>query len=62
MGHLIVGMFPCLANSLFMEWRQHQTHPEHLTTTDFKGALSEEHYSKAIALVLNDRPSLKYLS
>jgi predicted transposase YbfD/YdcC len=56
---LIVGMFRRLANSLFMEWRHHQPHPEYLTTTDFQTALGEEHYSKAIDLVLNGRPSLK---
>ena len=56
---LIVGMFRRLANSLFMEWRQHRSHPEHLTTTDFQRVLGEELYSNAIDLVLKPSPSLK---
>jgi hypothetical protein len=51
-----------IAISLFMEWRQHQRRPEHLTTTDFQTLMAEEHRRKAIRFVLNKRPCLKNLS
>jgi len=35
-GMLILGMYRRIANSLFMEWRQRQRRPEHVTTTDFQ--------------------------
>jgi hypothetical protein len=55
----VAGLFRRISNSLFMEWRSHQPHPEHLTTTDFQAALGEEHYRPAIRLIFNKRPSLK---
>jgi len=55
----VVGLLRRVANSLFMEWRSHQAHPEHLTTTDFQSALGEEHCRPAIRLLFNKRPSLK---
>lgn len=61
-GMLILGMYRRLANSLFMEWRQRQRRPEHVTTTDFQTLLAEEHRCKALRLVLAKRPSLKNLS
>ena len=61
-GILIFGMYRRIANSLFMEWRQHQRRPEHVTTTDFQTLMAEEHRRKALRLVLAKRPSLKNLS
>ncbi len=55
----VAGLFRRLSNSLFMEWRSHQPHPEHMTTTDFQSAMSEEHGRPAIRLLFNQRPSLK---
>lgn len=59
---LILGMYRRLANSLFMEWRQNQPRPEHVTTTDFQARMSQEHCVKAIRFVLAKRPTLKSLS
>lgn len=53
------GLFNRFSNSLFMEWRSHQPHPEHLTTTDFQAAMGEEHCRPAMRLVLNHHPTLK---
>jgi hypothetical protein len=61
-GMLILGVYRRIANSLFMEWRQHQRRPEHVTTTDFQTLMAEEHRAKALRLVLVKRPSLKNLS
>ena len=61
-GMLILGMYRRLANSLFMEWRQLQRRPEHLTTTDFQTLMAEEHRRQALRFVLAKRPSLKRLS
>lgn len=58
-GMCVMGMFRRLSNSLFMEWRSHQPHPESLTTTDFQIAMSEEHCRAALRLVLVKHPSLK---
>ncbi len=35
-GILILAMYRRIANSLLIEWRQHQRRPEHVTTTDFQ--------------------------
>lgn len=61
-GMLILGMYRRIANSLFMEWRQHQRRPEHVTTTDFQTLMAEAHRSRALRVVLAKRPSLKNLS
>ena len=61
-GMLILGIYRRIANSLFMEWAQHQRRPEHVTTTDFQTLMAEEHRAKALRLVLVKRPSLKNLS
>ena len=37
------GLLRRISNSLFMEWRSHQPHPEYLTTTDFQSAMGEDH-------------------
>ena len=55
----VMGLFRRLSNSLFMEWRSHQPHPENLTTTDFFSAMSEDHCRRALSLVLAQHPRLK---
>jgi hypothetical protein len=55
----VAGLFRRISNSLFMEWRSHQPHPEHLTTTDFQSAMGEEHCRQAIRLLFNKRPTLR---
>ena len=55
----VAGLFRRLSNSLFMEWRSHQPHPEYLTTTDFQAAMVEDHCKPALRLVLAKRPCLK---
>lgn len=55
----VAGLFRRISNSLFMEWRSHQPHPHHLTTTDFQSAMGQEHGRPALRLILNKRPSLK---
>ena len=59
---LILGIFRRLANSLFMQWRQAQRQPEHVTTTDFQTRMAQEHPANALRFVLAIRPSLKSLS
>lgn len=59
---LILGMYRRLANSLFMEWRQAQRRPDHVTTTNFQTLMAQEHRSKAVRFVLAKRPSLRALS
>ena len=61
-GMLILGLYRRVANSLFMEWAQHQRRPAHVTTTDFQTLMAEEHRAKALRFVLVKRPSLKNLS
>lgn len=55
----VMGMFRRLSNSLFMHWRacQGKLHPEQLTTTDFHSAMSQEHRTPAMRLVLSKRPT-----
>jgi hypothetical protein len=55
----VMGLFLRLSNSLFMEWRSHQPHPENLTTTDFYSAMGEEHCRPAMRLVCAKNPRLK---
>lgn len=61
-GMLVLGMFRRIANSLFMEWRQHQPRPDRVTTTDFQTLMAENHRASALRFVLARRPSLKNLS
>lgn len=56
----IVGMFRRLSNSLFMEWRSFQRHPEYKTTTDFQAALGEDHRRSALRLVGSKRPNFAF--
>jgi len=53
------AMFSRLANSLFMEWRNQQPRPRHLTTTNFSAWMSADHARRAVATVTARRPSLK---
>lgn len=55
----VAGLLRRISNSFFMEWRSHQPHPEHLTTTDFQSAMGEDHCRPAIRLIFNKRPSLR---
>lgn len=59
-GMWIVGMFRRLANSLFMEWRSHQSHPEYKTTTDFQAALAEDHRRAALRIARSLRPNFAF--
>lgn len=61
-GIWVLGMMRRLTNSLFMEWRSHRRRPDHVTTTDFQAALSQDHHRPAMRLVLGKRPNLKGLS
>jgi hypothetical protein len=58
-GILVLGMFRRIANSLFMEWRQHQRRPDRVTTTNFQTLMAENHRAWALRFVLASRPSLK---
>ena len=59
---VVLGMMLRLSNSLFMQWRAYKRRPEHVTTTDFQSALSEDHHRPALRLVLSKSPNLKQLS
>ena len=59
---LVPGIMLRLSNSLFMQWRGYQRRPDHVTTTDFQSALSEDHHRPALRLALSKYPSLKGLS
>jgi hypothetical protein len=59
---LVLGMMLRLSNSLFMQWRGYQRRPDHVTTTDFQSALSEDHHRPALRLAVHKHPDLKRLS
>lgn len=61
-GIWVLGMLRRLSNSLFMEWRSHQRRPNHVTTTDFQAALSQDHHRPALRLILCKHPNLKCFS
>lgn len=61
-GIWIFGMFRRLANSLFMEWREAQRRPEHVTTTGFQTMLPQENRKRALRFLTTKNPSLKNLS
>jgi hypothetical protein len=58
-GMFVAGLLRRISNRLFLEWRFHQAHPEHLTTTDFQAAMGEEHGRPARRLLFAKQPSLK---
>ena len=55
-GMFVAGLLRRISNSLFMEWRSHQPHPEHLTTTDFQAAMGEDHVCPPYACCLPSAP------
>lgn len=59
-GIWIMGMFRRLSNSLFMEWRSHQRHPEYKTTTDFQAALCQDHRRAALRIVGSQHPNFAF--
>ena len=61
-GTWILGMFRRLANSLFVEWSQHQPRPQNVTTTTFQTLMAENHRAAALRFIFAKRPSLKHLS
>jgi limonene-1,2-epoxide hydrolase len=58
----VMGILRRLSNSLFMEWRGYRRRPDHVTTTDFQAAMSEENHRAALRFVLSKRPNLERLS
>lgn len=61
-GMWVLGIIRRLSNSLFMQWRGYKRRPDHVTTTDFQSALSEDHHRPALSLVLANRSNLKRIS
>ena len=59
---LVLGMMLRLSNSLFIQWSGYKRRPDHVTTTDFQSALSEDHLRAALRLALSKHPNLKRLS
>ena len=59
---LVLGMMLRLSNSLFIQWSGYKRPPDHVTTTDFQSALSEDHHRPALRLALSKCPNLKRLS
>ena len=59
---LVLGMMLRLSNSLFIQWSGYKRRPDHVTTTDFQSALSEDHHRPALRLALSKYPNLKRLS
>lgn len=57
-GLWILGMLRRVVISLFMEWRSRQSKPHFQSLTDFQAAMGEENLSKALAFVINQRPTL----
>lgn len=53
------GLFARLANSLFMEWRTHQTKPAHKTTTDFTAHMAAEHARRVLLTITARQPNLR---
>ena len=53
----VMGLFRRLANSLFMEWRYRQPHPQYKTTTDFQAVMAEDHRFRARHIVLSKHPN-----
>jgi len=45
---LVLGMMLRLSNSLFIQWSGYKPRPDHVTTTDFQSALSEDRHRRAL--------------
>lgn len=58
-GMFVMGLFRRFSNSLFMEWRAYQPHPQYQTTTLFQAAMAEDHCRPALRLVLAQHPSMR---
>lgn len=58
-GLWVMGMFRRLSNSLCLEWRSCQPHPEHKTTSDFQAAMAEDQRRTALRLVFSKNPKLR---
>src|SRR5271167_3524244 len=59
---LVLGIMLRLSNSLFMQWSGYKRRPDHVTTTDFQSALSEDHHRPALRLALSNNANLRQLS
>lgn len=59
---LVLGIMLRLSNSLFMQWSGYKRRPDHVTTTDFQSALSEDHHRPALRLALSKNANLRQLS
>lgn len=55
----VQGIFARLANSLFMEWRTHQSKPAHKSTTDFLALMSADHARRVLLTVTSRHPNLR---
>lgn len=58
-GLWVMGMFRRISNSLFMEWRSYQAHPEYLSTTDFQAAIEEENLRWGLRFVKSQGSGIK---
>jgi hypothetical protein len=52
------SMFTRVANSICCEWLSRHHKPQHVTTTDFRGAMAAEHDRAAISLITCAKPRL----
>jgi hypothetical protein len=55
----VMGMFRRISNSLFMEWRSHQPHPEYKMTTDFQMEMVAENLRWGLRFVKSTGSGLK---
>ena len=53
----VLGIFRRLGNSLFMEWRSRQAHPQCLMTSDFQTDMAAENHRRAMIMVTAATPS-----
>ncbi len=56
-GMAVLGLFRRLANSLFMEWRSHQSNPQYLTTTDFAVDMAAEGHRRGLNMITTIDPT-----
>ena len=54
---LVLGLFRRLGNSLFIEWRSHQTKPHYLMTSDFHTDMTAEAHRRALSMVTTTHPA-----
>lgn len=53
------GILARLANSLFLEWRTHQSKPAHRATTDFAALMAADHARRVLLTVTARHPNLR---